>query len=68
MNGSAVPGSLIAVLWNMKYRHAYVHVQVSIVREMKKEEERSKQGQTNNKAKQHNIPKATCTLYMCYNI
>ena len=34
----------------------YIHVQVLI--EMRRKEERSKQGQTNDKARQHSTPKA----------
>ena len=40
------------------YVYMYSKIQCVHVREMKKKEERSKQGQTNNKAKQHSTPKA----------
>ena len=36
-------------------KHLYVHV---LMRDERRKEERSKQGQTNNKAKQHSTPKA----------
>ena len=43
------------------YLYIVIHVHV-LMREMRRKEERSKQGQTNNKAKQHSTPKAvTCT-------
>ena len=39
----------------------YIHVHVSMREE---KEERSKQGQTSNKAKQHSTPKAVNCIYM----
>ena len=39
------------------YRYAYLYIHV-LMRDERRKEERTKQGQTNNKAKQHSTPKA----------
>ena len=42
-----------------KHQTEYVHV---LIRDEKRKEDRSKQGQVNNKAKQHSTPKAVTFL------
>ena len=48
----------------MFHMHTYCHVMISVMyihvlmRDERRKEERSKQDQTNNKAKQHSTPKA----------
>ena len=46
---------LLTFLTTYMYIELYIHV---IMRDERRKEERSKQDQTNNKAKQHSTPKA----------
>ena len=47
------------------YMYTYIHVHCQyIIYMFNEKEERSKQGQTNNKAKQHSTPKAVTFTYM----
>ena len=45
------------------YIHVHVHAGIHVImRDARRKEERSKQGETNNKAKQHSTPKAVTFL------
>ena len=48
----------VAVVYCLTALHVYIHVHVHVNERCRRKEERSKQSQTNNKAKQHNTPKA----------
>ena len=55
-------GAMAVIYW-----HCLLHV---LMRDERRKEERSKQGQTNNKAKQHSTPKAVhihlgCAVLLC---